>query len=267
MAQLNDTTINGNLVITGSVTASSITGSISNAIKATGDEDGDNIKATYANRITLENSKLYLKNKNGAVLSSAEISTADTLDAICANGADTSSSIYVSNSSPSTSPSTGALRVLGGIGVQGDIWGGNVFNANWNSDYAEKRLFKGFRPMPGKVCIENGDETISYSTDRLQAGGKIISDTYGSLLNSLLPGGIPIALSGRVLAYLDRDYPEFSSILNMAVGTGKDGNLSIMTREEIREYPERVVGIIIAIPKYKEWHGIEVNGRVWIQVK
>ena len=42
-----------------------------------------------------------------------------------------------------------------------------------------------------------------------------------------------------------------------------------MTREEIREWPDRIVGIVSEIPTYETWGtgGIAVDGRVWIKVK
>ena len=40
-----------------------------------------------------------------------------------------------------------------------------------------------------------------------------------------------------------------------------------MTREEIKEYPDRIVGIVSEIPDYEEWNGVKVNNRIWIKVK
>ena len=42
-----------------------------------------------------------------------------------------------------------------------------------------------------------------------------------------------------------------------------------MTREEIREYPERIIGTVSAVPNYEIWGSgnVEVNGRIWIKVK
>ena len=40
-------------------------------------------------------------------------------------------------------------------------------------------------------------------------------------------------------------------------------------REEIREWPDRIVGIVSEIPEYEEWGTgkVKVNGRIWIKVK
>ena len=42
-----------------------------------------------------------------------------------------------------------------------------------------------------------------------------------------------------------------------------------MTREEIKEYPERIIGTVSAIPNYEVWgeNQIHVNGRIWIRIK
>jgi hypothetical protein len=41
-----------------------------------------------------------------------------------------------------------------------------------------------------------------------------------------------------------------------------------MTREEIREYPDRIIGTVSAIPSYETWNEtVKVNNRIWIKVK
>ena len=42
-----------------------------------------------------------------------------------------------------------------------------------------------------------------------------------------------------------------------------------MTREEIKEYPDRIIGIVSEIPDYETWGSgnVPVNGRIWIKVK
>jgi hypothetical protein len=42
-----------------------------------------------------------------------------------------------------------------------------------------------------------------------------------------------------------------------------------MSREEIREWPDRIIGIVSEIPDYKIWGtgNVEVNGRIWIKVR
>jgi hypothetical protein len=42
-----------------------------------------------------------------------------------------------------------------------------------------------------------------------------------------------------------------------------------MTREEIKEYPDRIIGIVSEIPDYETWGegNVAVNNRIWIKVK
>jgi len=42
-----------------------------------------------------------------------------------------------------------------------------------------------------------------------------------------------------------------------------------MTREEIKEYPDRIIGTVSEIPEYEIWGTgeISVNERIWINVK
>lgn len=54
-----------------------------------------------------------------------------------------------------------------------------------------------------------------------------------------------------------------------AVCAGPNGTVSLMTREEIREYPERIIGTVSAVPAYEFWgeNNIKVNNRIWIKVR
>jgi hypothetical protein len=40
-----------------------------------------------------------------------------------------------------------------------------------------------------------------------------------------------------------------------------------MTREEIKEYPDRIVGIVSEIPDYEKWNNKDIDNRIWIKVK
>jgi hypothetical protein len=41
-----------------------------------------------------------------------------------------------------------------------------------------------------------------------------------------------------------------------------------MTREEIMMYPERIIGVVSAIPEYETWGtgNVKVNDRIWIKL-
>lgn len=137
-----------------------------------------------------------------------------------------------------------------------------LYGAVWN-DYAEfRRCYDG---EAGRCVVENGDDTMSLSTKRLQYGG-IISDTFGFVIGDK-DNGKPIAVSGRVLAYTDKDRKNFKP--GDAVCSGPHGTVSKMTRKEIKEYPEKILGVVSAVPTYEFWgpKQIPVDGRVWIKVR
>lgn len=164
----------------------------------------------------------------------------------------------------------GNLNISGNITAGGNITGSQVFNAVWN-DYAECR--SSWVEEPGRVIIETASGTMELATERLMAGCKIISDTYGSLMGESKTARVPIAVAGRVLAYPYQDRKLYE--LGAAVCSGPNGTVDIMTREEIREYPERILGTVSEIPDYKIWQAgneenptsIKVNGRIWIYVR
>ena len=137
-----------------------------------------------------------------------------------------------------------------------------LYGAVWN-DYAEFRNCS--NGEAGHCVVENGDDTMSLSTKRLQYGG-IISDTFGFVIGDQ-KNGKPIAVSGRVLAYTDKDRKNFKP--GDAVCSGPNGSVSKMTRKEIKEYPEKILGIVSSVPTYEFWgpKQIPVDGRIWIKVR
>ena len=146
----------------------------------------------------------------------------------------------------------------------GDFTAPRVRNAVWN-DYAECRAAS--TEEPGRVVIETSTGIMRKSTDRLQAGASVVSDTYGTLMGETELCKTPIAVAGRVLVYTNEDRDSYP--LGAAVCTGPNGTVSLMTREEVREYPERIVGTVSEIPKYETWGtgNVKVNGRIWIKVR
>ena len=90
---------------------------------------------------------------------------------------------------------------------------------------------------------------------------------YGFAIGETNKSQTPIAVCGRVLAFPFEDKSVYEA--GDAVCTGPNGTISKMSREEIREYPERIVGTVSEIPEYEEWgsSNVKVNGRIWIKVK
>ena len=156
------------------------------------------------------------------------------------------------------------LPLTGGT-ITGDLnVTGKVTGAVWN-DYAEYRSAEVIEP--GRVVVEDNDGIMKLAAHRLQPGAEVISDTFGFSIGESKDCRTPIACSGRVLAYTYEDRNEF--LLGEAVCSGPNGTISRMTREEIRNYPERIIGTVSEIPSYETWGtgDVKVNGRIWIRIK
>lgn len=152
-----------------------------------------------------------------------------------------------------------------GGAINGVIRAGQVYGAVWN-DYAEYRQTKK-HIQPGYCVIETGKGDLIKSSERLQPGANIVSDTFGFAIGETEQTKTPIAVSGRVLAYPYEDRDSYQA--GDPVCSGPNGTISKMTREEVREYPERIIGTVSEIPDYEVWGtgNVKVNNRIWIKVK
>lgn len=167
-----------------------------------------------------------------------------------------------SNTTASTSTSTGAVRISGGLGVAGDVYGGKVHGAVYN-DYAEYR--QSIEPIEPGYIVYSGDNGILYKTvERLQFFEGVVSDTFGFSIGKTDKFQTPLAVAGRVLVYTDEELHAGD-----VVCAGPHGKACKMANEEIKEHPDRIVGIVSEIPNYKTWgtENVEVNGRIWIRIK
>jgi hypothetical protein len=152
------------------------------------------------------------------------------------------------------------------------LWqtGDAVTGAVWN-DYAEYR--ESDCEEFGYVLMEKGDDTLTKTTERLSHFAGISSDTWGFSQGETAHARTPIAVAGRVLVYPYRDRNEYKPGDCLCAAPG--GTVDIMTREEIKEYPDRIVGTVSCVPEYEEWGGgemadrkpVKVDGRIWVKVK
>ena len=162
------------------------------------------------------------------------------------------------------------------VGNQANSWfqAPRVFGAVWN-DYAEYRETKD-NIQPGRCVVETGHGDLILSTERLQPGCEIVSDTFGFAIGETSTCKTPTACAGRVLAYLYED----KSLAKPGdpVCSGPNGTVSIMTHEEEIEWPSRIIATISEIPDYEEWEygsadefgnkeKLKVDGRIWIRVR
>lgn len=150
------------------------------------------------------------------------------------------------NSSVSVRPSTGVLM-----------------GAAWN-DYAEYRAYEGQEPKPGRVVCETGKDTVSLSQERLQAAPSVVSDTFGFVIGDK-KNTVPVSVAGKVLVYPNEDLNSYG--VGDAFCSGPDGTVSKMSRQEIINYPDRILGYFVGIPEEDTFNGVAVNERFWIKVK
>lgn len=145
-----------------------------------------------------------------------------------------------------------------------------VTGAVWN-DYAECRESDCYEA--GYVLSENGDDTLSKSIERLAPFAGVSSDTWGFSQGETEKAKTHIAVAGRVLVYPYQNRSNYKP--GDCVCAAPGGTVDIMTREEVREWPDRIVGTVSCVPEYEEWGGgqgadrdpVQVNGRIWIKVK
>ena len=159
--------------------------------------------------------------------------------------------------------SNGSVRLSLGLDT-GYLTASRVYHAVFN-DYAECRPT--INLAPGHAVIDQDDGTLVCTSQRLQPGAQIISDTYGDLMGKTEECQTPIAVAGRVLVYTYQNRYNYHA--GMAVCSAPNGTVDIMTREEIRDYPDCIVGIVSEIPEYEYWgtDNVKVNERIWIKVK
>ena len=195
------------------------------------------------------------------------VNTDTNTDTQVTNTLNTSTKFYITGTTSATT-NTGTQIFDTGVYVDttaGKLVATSVYGAVWN-DYAEYRETR-TEIEPGRVVCENGDDTLSLSTGRLQPGANIVSDTFGFAIGETEQSKTPLAVSGRVLAYPFED--RYSYKPGDAVCAGPDGTVSKMSREEIMTYPECILGTVSAIPEYETWGegNVPVNGRIWIKVR
>lgn len=172
--------------------------------------------------------------------------------------ASTTSQIYVAGV---TSSGASTLYCNTSVYCSGSV----LYGAAWN-DYAEYREVNE-TIEPGRVVVETGKGDLILATERLQPGAEVISDTYGFCIGETKNSKTPIAVTGRVLVYTLEDRNSFAA--GDPVCAGPNGTVSRMTRDEVREYPDRIIGTVSEIPSYDTWGAgnVKINNRIWIRIK
>ena len=180
---------------------------------------------------------------------------------------DTSTKRYVLvNSAQGTEATDNELKYYEGIYIGFDEKNSNepvLMGAAWN-DYAEFR--KQVKTIPAGYCVaSNNNGQVYKTTEKFQACDGIVSDTFGFAIGKTDEYQTPLAVSGRVLAYCHGNRENYNA--GDTVCAGPEGKVYKMTREEIKEYPDRIVGIVSEIPDYEKWNSKDIDNRIWIKVK
>ncbi len=133
---------------------------------------------------------------------------------------------------------SGNISGVNNITGSGQVTGfTKVFNAVWN-DLAD------FQELAGELvygkCYIDTLEGATLCTERCQMSViGIASDTFGfGVGKDASSKEVPIAVAGWVLAYVDKEYAPGTPLTN-----DEYGNLTEITLEEKRNYPERIIGI------------------------
>lgn len=257
--------------------AANISGNAATATKATKDGNGNTISSTYLPLSAGESKKLtgplgLTENVNyGTSLPSSgftgqlfflEDVSQDDLPIASA----TVSGIVTTGTQAFAGNKTFNNNVyFGANGSYGYVDSSGVHGAIWN-DYAEFR--NQFEQIEPGYCVASTDDGKVYkTTEKFQACDGIVSDTFGFSIGKTDECKTPLAVAGRVLAYCEGERSDYHA--GDTVCAGINGLICKMTREEIKEYPDRIVGIVSEIPDYETWGSgnVPVNGRIWIKVK
>lgn len=221
---------------------------VNGAVNSVAPPSGEN----YATQTYVENNdkkvrqNYSVENNNFPLLISAVAGTSSTTERGLAEA--------IVNNSLYANPATGTL------------YGNKVYGAVYN-DYAEFREAK--EPIEaGRCAVEVGDDTMRASTERLTPGAALVSDTFGFCIGEAEGVAIPVAVSGRILAYPYEDREEFRKAIGRPVCSAPNGCVSIMSDEEYKEKGYCTIGFVSSVPNYDTWgsENVDVKGRVWIKV-
>ena len=133
-----------------------------------------------------------------------------------------------------------------------------------------------------KCYILGTDNTVlqieALAQNRLQVADSIYTEISKLFYNTIEPKITPfekytdeiltpIAIAGRVLAFPYENREGFR--IGDPVCAGPGGTVSLMTREEVKMWPDRIVGVVSSIPggvTCGHNDDIYINGRIWIRV-
>lgn len=175
--------------------------------------------AYYSNSTTIASYTSTVGSSTKPVYINAGVPTACDLSSLTSgyvlkSGDTMTGALKITATTASTSTSTGALVVSGGIGAAGNIYGAKVYNAVWN-DYAEC-FPRGEATEAGDIVALDLDSDEEIYVKAIKDTNKAIgvhSDSYGHLIGmdegdseeETLEKFIPVGLCGRVMVKVHDD--------------------------------------------------------------
>ena len=168
------------------------------------------------------------------------------------NGSTESKTYFYSSSSSQVSP---AFYCEGG-----------VYGAVWNDLADAIPLGEGDIVEAGYCYCFDGEHYTKTSEYMQQSYIGIHSDTYGFKMGTEEgKEKLDVAVSGFVLAYVDKEYP-----VGTPLTCTKDGYLTEISKEDKRDNPEMVIAKYWKSEPNDEWgtdtRKVKVNGRKWVKV-
>jgi hypothetical protein len=150
--------------------------------------------------------------------------------------------------------------------TDGDFKSTRVWNAVWN-DIADFQLLND-ELVFGKCYFDTKDGAQICNENCQMSVIGIASDTFGNGVGvGANPGKeLPVAIAGWVLAHVDKEYD-----CGTPLTSDQHGNLTEISLEQKRNYPERIVALYKRKEMDEKWgpegKKVEVNNRHWVKVK
>lgn len=138
-----------------------------------------------------------------------------------------------------------------------------VFNAVWNDiadwiEVPEDTILE-----PGRCYVFDGSKYRFSNTYAEKGVIGIHTDTSGIEMGSKGNGKeLHVSVAGFVLAFVDKEYEPGTPLTCY-----ENGTLTEMKLDGKLKYPERIVGTFWKPEPNEEWHGVKVNGRMWVKIK
>ena len=140
--------------------------------------------------------------------------------------------------------SSGAFTLPGGVG-----------------DYAEKQTAT--IEEPGRCVATDIDGILKPTTERLQSNCYIISDTAGLCIGKEKEN-VQVSVTGYVYAIPYKNKNEYH--LGDCVCSAPNGTIDTMTRQEVKNFPDRIIGVVSIKPKEKQMN-VNTDNRIWIKLR